>query len=102
MGGAQDYRAWEILSSAVMSCNIRQTDGSPMRGNSALSSLTPRPSPPPGFDHLQYGIKNWRRGRPGSEASIDQCQQNVLMLQTLWPSDREHIVLQARPTSAKK
>ena len=32
-------------------------------------SLVPRPFPPPVFDRIQYAIKNWRRERPGNEAT---------------------------------
>ena len=67
--------AWKMLSCAVMSHNIRQTDGSPVKGNLELTSLVPRPSLLPVFDRLQYRIKNWR---PENEASIDQSQQNML------------------------
>ena len=32
-------------------------------------SLVPRPFPPPVFYRILYAIKNWRRERPGNEAS---------------------------------
>ena len=32
-------------------------------------SLVPRPFPPPVFERILQAIKNWRRERPGNEAS---------------------------------
>ena len=34
----QETQVWAILSRAVMSCSIRHTEGSPMKGNLALTS----------------------------------------------------------------
>ena len=41
------------------------------------SSLVPRPSPVPVFDHLQYA-EYWSRRRPGNEASLQCVANNVL------------------------